>query len=238
MPLNLSTGEMIPTQVVLPLVSINDKGKFSGFIGTGFFVGDESLFVTAAHNVEAEGMRLGVIYVENLEHIFPASVLYVDKLSDVAILEVDGYRPEKRLALSSGDDIYLNLPVYSLEYGTTVIRGREVRFSPASRIGNVIRSFSKLELLGRELVDALEISFPALRGASGAPILTNDGFVVIGMLVGNMSYHLLPAQIETATDENGKVIEEVKYMLPVAVATHVNSIRQAIDIALRNKKVS
>ncbi|MFN8383402.1 MAG: serine protease [Anaerolineales bacterium] len=238
MPINLSMGEMIPTQVVLPLVSVNDKGKFSGFIGTGFFVGDESLFVTAAHNVEAEGVQFGVIYVENLERIFPASVRYVDKLSDVAILEVVGYRPEKRLALSSGDDIYLNLPVYSLEYGTTVIRGRDVRFSPASRIGNVIRSFSKLELLGRELVDALEISFPALRGASGAPVLTNDGFMVIGMLVGNMSYHLLPAQIETATDENGQVIEEIKYMLPVAVAAHVNSIRQAIEKVLNNKKVS
>lgn len=235
MSLNISFGEMTPTQVILPLVSVNDRGKVSGFIGTGFFVGEESLFVTAAHNVEIENTRFGVIYVENLEQIFPAKVIYINKLSDVAILEIDGYKPDKRLDLLSNGEIYLNLPVFSFEYGTTVTRGREIKFSPAARVGNVTRSFGKLQLMGRELTDALEVSFPALRGASGAPLLTNDGFVVIGMLVGNMSYHLLPSQVETAIDENGKVVEEVKFMLPVAVAAHANSIKQSYDKVLGKK---
>jgi len=81
----------------------------------------------------------------------------------------------------------------------------------------------------------LEVSFPALRGASGAPVLINSSFRAIGMLVGNMSYHLLPSQIETITNEDGKIVEETKYMLPLGIATHANAIREAVHAILGKK---
>jgi len=70
-----------------------------------------------------------------------------------------------------------------------------------------------------------------LRGASGAPILTDKGFIVVGMIIGNMSYHLMPAQIETVIDAAGKTLEEVKYMLPLAIAVHAEALRKALEAA-------
>jgi len=55
------------------------------------------------------------------------------------------------------------------------------------------------------------------------------------MLVGNMSYHLLPSQIETITNEDGKIVEETKYMLPLGIATHANAIREAVHAILGKK---
>jgi len=231
MSLELSIGEMQPADVILPLLSLHPNGTFHEFLGTGFFVGAEPRFVTALHNVEGVGEHFGIVHVNDLQHIYPASVRHSDPENDIAILEVFDYRPTKRLALSTGEDVFLNLPVICYEYGTTVTRGRETQLSAATRVGNITRVIGKLDILGRSLTKALEVSFPALRGASGAPILTDESFMVVGMIVGNMSYHLMPAQIETVTDAAGKTVEEVKYMLPLAIAVHAESLRKALEAA-------
>jgi len=221
--------------MILPVVILGRPGKLGGFLGTGFFIEDESFFITAAHNVELSGVQFGVLHVEDSLNALPVSVVYIDKQSDIAVLEVNGYHPLKGFALAHPEELYLNTQISCLEYGTTLTRGDEIRFNPAFRLGNVTRSFSKLEILGRVLTDALEVSFPALRGASGAPVLINSNFRVIGMLVGNMSYHLLPSQIETVTDEAGKIIEETKFMLPLGIAAHANAIRTAVQAILGKK---
>jgi hypothetical protein len=78
-------------------------------------------------------------------------------------------------------------------------------------------------------VDALELSFPALRGASGAPTIYNSDDMwgnantqIVGIIVANASEHLLPAQIESVLYENNEAYEEVRFMLPQAVAVNAN----------------
>jgi hypothetical protein len=65
-------------------------------------------------------------------------------------------------------------------------------------------------------MDMLELSFPALRGASGAPVVEIRGTALFahGVIVANTEHHLLPAHIETVLDSKNQLLEERKYFLP------------------------
>ena len=228
MSLDLSVGELKPPDVILPFLSLHSNRAFREFLGTGFFVGEPLRYVTAAHNVEGRGEHFGVVQIDELGRIYRASVRHVDSENDIAVLDITSYRPSKWLALPASTNVHLNLPVICFEYGTTVVSGREPQFGPATRIGNITRVFKQLDILNRSLSAALEVSFPALRGASGAPVFTSNGFVCVGMMIGNMSYHLMLAQIETVFDDAGKPIEEVRYMLPQGIAVGVEAIARAL----------
>ncbi len=229
MPVEVSVGPINPAEAVLPLFGLDDSNNIQRFLGTGFFVGEEPVFVTADHNVEAWDGSFGVVKLPDLKHFYPASVAHRDGPNDVAIFAVEGYRPSKRFMLAPNEAITQNQMVVCCEYGTTVQLGNEIVLSVATRVGNVTRMLGSLEVLGRDLTEALELSSPALRGSSGAPILSSEGFLVWGMVVANVSYHLLPVQIETVADPQGQITEETKFMMPQAVAVNVKHIRAAID---------
>ena len=71
----------------------------------------------------------------------------------------------------------------------------------------------------------LELSFPALKGASGAPVLSNGSFELLGVIKANVGYELLPAQIESIHDQSGTVMEETKFFLPQGLAVNVAEVR-------------
>ena len=129
--------------------------------------------------------------------------------------------------------IFNNEIVNCLEYGTTIQSGGKIEVSVATRIGNITRVIPELELFGKIYKNMLELSFAALRGASGAPILSSNSFLVLGMVIANHSYHLIPSQIEKYSNENGETIEETKFMMPQALAVHVNEIKRVIEQYLK-----
>jgi hypothetical protein len=169
--------------------------------------------------------------VTDVHHYYAATLTHLDSEDDIAFLSVAGYRPERRFVLIPDDMILQNETVLCLEYGTTRKQGGDIFLSVATRMGNITRQIGEMELLGRTRSNLLEVSFPALRGASGAPILTSRGFLVIGMLIANASYHLMPAQIEQVVGEEGRVIEEVQFMMPQGIALHASLLRQALTAA-------
>lgn len=84
-------------------------------------------------------------------------------------------------------------------------------------------------------VRMLELSYPALKGASGSPVLNESGAEVLGVVVANRERELMPAQILTAVKEDGTSIEEVRYFLPNALAVaydHVADILGEADTML------
>ena len=82
---------------------------------------------------------------------------------------------------------------------------------------------------GAGKITALELSFPGLEGASGAPVMTNDGnYKVPGIVVGNIGHELLPIQIDTVLDETNDILEEIKYMLPQGLAIHVRHLKEIL----------
>ena len=74
----------------------------------------------------------------------------------------------------------------------------------------------------------LVLSFAALKGASGAPVVSNANLDLWGIVTANRASDLLPTQIETTLDEKNQPIEEVKFMLPQALAIHVKHLRSIL----------
>jgi hypothetical protein len=84
-------------------------------------------------------------------------------------------------------------------------------------------------LYGKAGEDALELSFPTLQGASGAPIVSNETRRLWGIVKANVEYHLLPAQTITARDSKAQILEETNYMLPQGIAVHVKHLRSMLE---------
>ena len=54
-------------------------------------------------------------------------------------------------------------------------------------------------------------------------------FELLGMVIANISHHLLPAQIETVHDEEGEIEEQTSFMLPQALAVHFKIIGEFLE---------
>jgi len=90
--------------------------------------------------------------------------------------------------------------------------------------------------------NAMELSFPALMGASGAPVMFNELLLasrmgkhtmgIVGVIIANASYHLLPTQIASVLTDDNKLYEEVRFMLPQALAVSVKHLRPMYDRAM------
>jgi hypothetical protein len=104
------------------------------------------------------------------------------------------------------------------------------------------RRLGPLDGLGTIADEAIELSFPALRGASGAPLMINEPMAysllgkqsggVIGVLIANASYHLAPAQIEEVLNADNTSYGETRFMLPQGLAVSVRHIRARYERAM------
>lgn len=217
-----------PTDSIVPIFGLGAEGEIEDFLGTGFFVGAEGLLMTAEHVVRAWPGPLAIALMRDLGRGYNAVVVEQDKAHDLALLRVNDYRPAQVLKLGFESPVHPNIQVLALEYGTTRKEGKKILLSPATRIGNVTRIVD-MPLLGAAGDRALELSFPALLGASGAPVMRADDYTVWGVIVSNVSYHLLPAQIETVLDAENEILEEIKYLMPQAAAVRIHHAREMFE---------
>jgi hypothetical protein len=193
------------------------------FGGTGFFVENDqrNLYVTANHVLAdwdkyyilipppTHGFTLPDVLVE-------ANRLITDQEHDLVILETS-YKPTTSLKIAT-EQTPNNLRVGSIEYSRfTIDQGAgKLSQNSSTRIGNVVR----------DVIDehypftVFELSYPALRGASGAPVINIEGaeaFRVIGVVVSNAQYELMPVQKYSYKGDDGEE-EQVHYYLPSALA--------------------
>jgi S1-C subfamily serine protease len=219
---------MSPAQAIVPIFGLAENGSIGAFLGTGFFVGPDGLLMTANHVVRDWVGRLAVVCMHDLTIIYQAEIVDSDVPHDLALMRVETYRPPQVLKLVFDSPFHPNIQVLTLEYGTTTTAGQNIVLNPATRMGNVTRT-KDMEQLGRAGDNALELSFPALRGASGAPVVRADTFEVWGVIVANVSNHLLPAQIESVLDERNNIYEEIRYLLPQAAAVNIRHARAMFE---------
>jgi len=210
-----------PADFICPIFSIQTKGDrdvLGDFLGTGFFLSDPKVFVTCAHVIRNE-TRLAISHCPS-GMSYRTSVLAVAESTDLALMNVDRYYPAAAAQITK-QIINTNHLVSCYDYSTVRrTSGETFPVNPATRIGNVTR------LLRREDRDvrfdqALEVSFPILHGASGAPILGPIGindFALLGVGFGNVQYEAKPAVVYETLDEQNEIFEQVQYMLPLGVA--------------------
>jgi hypothetical protein len=221
-------------RTVVPIFTIDESNIYHSFLGTGTFIDGGSFLVTARHVVEAGdsftiNLHPGVV-PSGTSNVCRANLVIEDEELDLALLEVPEYSPGKEaLELAQDDELACNELVVCFEYGTTQPRGKQFIMSPATRLGNVTRIFDLSEQYGRAGESMLELSFPALKGASGAPVFSNRTFHLWGIVVANKEYEALPVQITSVLDEKNQPIEQIRYMLPQGLAVHVKHVRALLE---------
>ena len=225
----MSNTKYSPSDYIVPVFGLHEDGGCGPFLGSGSFVGDKEILVTCNHVLDDWDKNYGV-GIDAEERMVPATVLKRDPNTDLALLKVDGYSPPYTLPLEDDENIINNESVMCFEYGTTITSGKMIDLSPANRIGNVTRFRDLRDMYGDAGEYMLEMSFPALKGASGAPITQRfPPFKLWGIIKANISSELLPAHVETILDEHGKLEEETKFYLPQALAVHVKHVRKLLS---------
>ncbi len=227
---------------IVPIFRGSESTGVEKFLGTGCFVvhGEKRALVTADHVISEAGDDLlieipPVPYAPsggghwNIE-VFAAKILDRKPEVDLALLEVKNYFPREPLTLAKVDEINCFQQICTLEYSTTVVKDGRYVLSPAVRVGNVTRNFRKADVLkvppmARE--DLIEVSFPALTGASGSPIMPVNKMALWGILLANVDYQLLPVKFYKA-EYDSKEVEETYYMAPMGIAVHVRHIRDML----------
>lgn len=224
-----------PNQIIVPILGLIKGTDKRHFLGTGSFCSaNPAVIVTADHVIAEWEGPLAIVVLSSSISLFPAKVLHRRKETDIALLEVDNYHPPRVFTFAEDSEITTNTIITSLEYGTTVQSQQGIRFSPATRIGNVTRIFDQSAQFGEAGKDMMELSFPALRGASGSPIIdASHGFKLWGIVVANVNHHLLPAQIINVLDEKNEIYEETSFMLPQGLAVHVKHVRSIFNEVLK-----
>ncbi len=217
-----------PSQSIVPVVALVPSEGFR-LLGTASFVVEGDLLLTADHVIGEWRGEIGICLQTTPVTVHKATTILRDNQHDIALLRVTGYKAPRPLSVPTDIPYHLNQFVAAFEFGSSVQTSERLHLSPATRIGNITRILDLQDRFGPGGESMLELSFPALKGASGAPVITNDGrFAILGMLVANVGYHLLPVQVETVLDQRNEILEEIKYLLPQALAVNSRHIAAAI----------
>ncbi|GFK92247.1 Putative serine protease HhoA [Fundidesulfovibrio magnetotacticus] len=132
--------------------------------GSGFFVADTNLVVTAAH-VAGEFKRLYVVTQD--QTVLPAAVAVFDERTDLAVLRVETDKAFRGLALGDSLDIEVGEPVLAM--------GNPFGFTFTVTSGIVSAKGRRLDQNGPGMI---QTDAPLNPGNSGGPIVDMQGQVV------------------------------------------------------------
>jgi S1-C subfamily serine protease len=167
------------------------EATIKGF-GTGFFISDDGLFVTAAHVVQ--GASEVKVLAQNRE--YNAKTLFADSSLDIAVLHVEGARGVGSLSVVPSGPVRTGDAVFTLGFPQVQLQGAEAKFTDGS--------ISSLSGIGGD-PKFFQISVPVQPGNSGGPLLDASGNVV-GIVVSRLD------AIETLL-ATGSLPQNVNYAL-------------------------
>lgn len=230
-----------PTYSIVPIVRSAPEKPITEVLGTGFIVGTkEKLFiVTARHVFDSNPLSEGEKYAytfrgEKRVTVWLIPKIYGSESYDIAFFEVEKESEAVPLSFSKQEPAF-NDDVFCYEYSTSRIEktpagGTHVSFEPLAHKGNVMRYYDSTFPESKPTPSFLT-SFPALQGASGAPVMAGTKqkhIYVAGMIVANQETYLLPAQTVKIQDgENYK--EETSYFLPLGKALQASVITEFLE---------
>lgn len=219
-----------PGLSIVPIVRATSNLPVSEVLGTGFFAGKgkDIYIVTAKHVFQNNPLNENEKYAYAISRGTGVQVWSIKTVTgaedyDIAICEIE-YVPEAVPLSFSTQQPALNDDVFCYEYSSTrferkPLGGMHISFEPLAHKGNIMRYFDSTFPESRP-TPSLLTSFPALQGASGAPVIAgskNKQLFVAGMIVANKETHLLPAQIVKVQD-GSEFTEQISYFLPLGKA--------------------
>ena len=230
--------EEIPENSIVPIVRAVAGQPVKQLLGTGFFVGVQGSLriVTAKHVLESNPLASGEAYAiafrEERGIRFRSIDDYIGSFKhDIALIDGSGFPLAIPLPLAVGI-APLNVDVITYEYSTTRIEHlldgtTKISIEPLMHKGNVMRHYVS-DFPESIPTPSFLTSFPALQGASGAPVMMSHNSAVIGLLTANYERHLLPAQIVKITHDD-HTSEETSYFLPLGKAISISLVAAMLD---------
>ena len=227
---------------ILPVVRGSRTVPVIEVLGTGFFVGigTQRRLVTAKHVIQNNPLvgsdeSYAVVY----RHGDDIKVVRIDDIAlspdyDVAAGNVKRSLMRGTVPLKiARQNPALNDDIFCYEYSSTRIEknmgNTHVAFEPYFHKGNTVRFFDDDRERGS--VPSFLTSFPALQGASGAPVIGSTEtrkFAVVGMMVRNVERHLMAAQIVEIRDGD-KYSDSTSYFLPYGQAISHAPLSKALE---------
>ncbi len=159
------------------------------------------------------------------------SDLWLDDEHDVAIGRLDNLADVTPLDIASkspggNDDVVVFEYSRARRFPTRRSPlGYGYRLEPRTRKGNVVAVYDDDQA---PFTTMLELPFPALKGSSGAPVMAENDGSVVGMVVDNVDAELTPGQV-LRREEAGRLVQEVRYLLPTGRAISWKHLRGAIE---------
>ena len=229
-----------PTTVIVPVVTVvAGTTKVYNFVGYCFLGRVGSLYeceTCLRYRCPARGEALAVVLFggSGAEPIpVPARLIYSDPIRDVAVARVDDWPRSDGLTLAPDNQLAMNTDILTIEYsepdrGILLEDGQSaIGIGPNWHKGYMVREY--VDRFGQQRPTAcLDLSFPALKGASGAPAVDGQTGLVLGMIVGNVERVLLPTQIAPVL-RNKVIVDEVRYFAPYAQAICARYLREALE---------
>jgi hypothetical protein len=203
------------------------------FLGTAFLVyGYHVHFATAKHalSLAEQDELLSVVLntpsglrhlsVERIEET-PVDLAF-GSLSCPFDIELPGFAIAERLLI--------NADVCSLEHsdGGRPVTGGQNFYDPRFRKGYII-GHERSDLGNTAGCQAIDVSYPALKGASGAPVFREKDCAVEGLMVENVDRELLPTQVHRTGDDEDNLIEEIRQSMPHGRAIGFESLNEHLD---------
>jgi len=230
----------MPQSVALALILRVQESRIGElFIGSAFMVRDD-VFMTARHVIEdappPPGQEVAAVFtwggVEPI--IVGVTDIWTGCRRDIAVGRLTRVPfLHGHLSLAPSDLIFFDKDVHSIEYGDSVNR-REVPgegifmfLNPSHRKGNIVSSYLADSHPHRVPTDCYNLSYPALKGASGAAVFHADNGEVVGMIVANHDHVLMPSHLEPINDRPHT--SERVYQLPLAQAITAKHLRDALE---------
>jgi hypothetical protein len=206
-------------------------------LGTGFLVGEDGTLMSAKHVIgvtPGENEALVACFLAEVgtpSWWFIGDVVLSTKF-DIAVGRLSGVPPKAHALTLATEDPKHNEDLLCVEFsGAEVNKGEgpKVDLTPYHRKGHVVAVY---ESANPEPVPTvcIDLSFPALKGASGAPVIREANGQVAGMIVANVERHLLPAQIERVDSPDGST-ETYRYFLPIGKAISWCHLRDVLALA-------
>lgn len=235
-----------PQSLIVPVVSgVANSGLADELWGTGFFVGPR-LLMSAKHVLGVQpplGHCLSVVHIDpRPPYPIAINAVYCDPNFDVAIARVDEWPNEEYLSITPGDVLIMNHGVLTVEYSPTrqhvPLPGGvfAMDISANWHQGHIVREYVS-DFGHLHPTRVIDLSYPAFRRASGAPVVHNTSGEVLGLVVSNVERHLMPAHLERIESPDG-VVEEVRYYVPNGQAIRANHLRDCLQAGVEQLATS
>ncbi len=214
MPLHLS-----PLESIFPILKVNlEPFEIIERLGTAFFVREDGVLMSAKHVLAvapAHGEAVVAAFLGEPGKVSWHRITAINASAgfDIAIGRMEPPVRIHPLSIASQDPPH-NKDVLTVEFSGTK-PGPRTDFTPYHRKGHVVAVYDSD--YGTPSTRSFDLSFPALKGSSGAPLILERDGTVVGMIVANVERYLLPAHIERL-ESPGRAVESHQYFLPTGQA--------------------